>query len=252
MPDSYPAEDPRIIPAYRAPDGSVYIHQDLQSHIPAFALSEKMGDLWSWVAYIKTYGGALSNLLTWSERGFKAKLDYQTQRSEQGTWEATYAFEATPEWAAWQKFATGHGVNHKQAVEFLEDHAPEIVEPDAAGLLAILRTLRANVNTNAAAELRPDGTTHVSFERNQRVTAGVATEADLPPQFEIGIPIFAGDPNPWKLVVRVRVSVTSDSHLELRFSMPQSEAVLETIYGERVAKAQELLGDGYQLLRAAP
>lgn len=249
MADTFPAFDHEIVAAYEAPDGSVYVHADLSGRVQPWSLSETFGDLESWIAYVKEFSGVSPKLLTWNEQGFKAKLGYKTERSNAGTWEASYPFEPTPQWADWQRFATNHGVAHKSAVEFLEDHAPDIVEPDATALLAILRNLRANVNTNATAELRADGTTHITFEKNQRVAT--PTEIDLPPQFEIGVPVLAGDPNIWKLVVRLRVSVTADNHLELRFAMPQAVTVLETVYGERVAAARQALGDGFTVLRAA-
>lgn len=249
MPETFPVIDHEVTPFYSAPDGSVFVHKDLAHHVAPFKLTEHFGDLESWVSYIKGYAVEVARLLTWNADGFRAQLDYQTERQPSGTWEVDFPFVATPQWLAWQHFATGHAVAHKAAVEFLEDHSPDIIEPDAAGLLALLRTLRGNVNTTAATELRPDGTSHITFERNQRVTAG--GEVDLPSEFTIGLPIFVGDPEAWKLVVRVRVNVSTESKLEFRFSMPQAEQVLETVYAERVAKARELLGEDFPLLRAA-
>ena len=122
----------------------------------------------------------------------------------------------------------------QQAVEFIENHAPDIRLPVAGDLADILRNLRSNVTSNAATELRPDGTSHVRFERKSGLTAG-ASEATLPAEIEIGIPILKGHldengaPAVYKLVLRVRAHVGDDAHLLLRFEMPQREIVMEQV-----------------------
>lgn len=254
-----------LIDHYEAPDGSVYAHKDfvrvvepwaVEKHISPASGTEAFGDVQSFASYTKRHStggedGKPITFATWNSKGFKAVLDYHDGGEAGRTqWVATYPFVATPQWTAWRNLATGQGVDHQKAVEFLDDRAPEIVEPDAASLLSLLRSLRGNVNTGASAELRPDGTTHVTFDKNTRVTAG-ANEIDLPPEFTIGIPILKGDDQPWKLVVKLRVTIDSNSRLQLRFTLPQAEIVLETVYAERVAKAVELLGDDIPLLRAA-
>lgn len=241
-------QDETIVPLVTAADGSVYIHESLTLRAAPFALSERFGDLESWVAYIKAHADS-TNLLTWNAQGFRAKLEYETERTDRGTWEATYPFEATPQWRAWQGFANGTGHTQNQSVEFLDDHAADIVTPAATELLNLLRSLRANVNKSAASELRADGSAHITFEDERRVTSGT-NQIDLPAEIEIGVPVLKGDVQPWKLVVKLRVSVGADARLALRFSVPQAEEVLETVYAERVAKAKELLGK-VELLRAA-
>lgn len=246
--------------------GALWVHHDLveaitpfeyETHISPAKADEKLGDVESWAHYVNAFADA-GNMpfITWNSKGLKATMDYH-QNATSGLlsagrcdWHASLPFIFTPEFADWSRIATGAGIAQKAAVEFLEDHAVHIVEPDATTLLNLLRKLRGHVMAKADTELRPDGTSHVKFERNSNVSAG-DTEIDLPSEITIGIPVLRGSPEPWKLVLKVRTSVDSDARLALRFTMPALESVKETVYAERVAAAKTLLGDAYTILRAA-
>jgi hypothetical protein len=164
-------------------------------------------------------------------------------------------FRTSLQWDAWRGFASGQAIGQKSAVERLEDLAADIVEPSPADLTGLLRSLRASVNAKASAELRPDGTTSIAFERDSRVAAG--KDVDLPATFKIAIPVLKGHLNEdgvpvlYGLDVRVRVSVDDNAKLALRFTIPSAELALERVYAERVAAAKELLGETFDLLRAS-
>lgn len=254
-----------VAPSYKDPiTGMVYIHQDLlrvqepwaeEAHVKPMQVNEKFGDVASFVAYVKRYGSQAS-LLTWNSRGLFAVLDYAASSTEPGRrqWIAGHPFVPSHQWTAWTQLANGQSVNQRAAVEKLEDLAEDIVEPSSAELTALLRNLKSNVNTKAEAELRPDGTAFVAFQRDQQVQAkGI----ELPAFFKIAIPVLSGhtdkDGNPvlYGCEVRVRVSIDSDAKLALRFSIPKARQILEDVYADRVAVATELLGAEHSLLRAA-
>jgi uncharacterized protein YfdQ (DUF2303 family) len=250
----------------------VYVHKDLvqvvdpflvEQHIGPIKRTERFGDVESWVSYVQAYSPhdaeveADGLLLTWSEAGLAAVLDYHSV-DEPGRcqWQAIHPFERSVQWRAWLALADGKPKPHRQALEALEDLAPDIVQPDAATLAGILRQLRASSAASADTELRPDGTTRVSFTRNTSVKSG-AGELDLPAEFQIAIPILKGHsdekgaPVLYRLGVRLRVGVDDSAHLALRFSIPSAERALEDVFRDRVEHARTLLGDGYALLRAA-
>jgi hypothetical protein len=107
----------------------------------------------------------------------------------------------------------------------------------------------------ANAELRLDGTTSIAFTKDTAVKTG-SSSVELPPRFAIAVPVLkghveAGKPVSYLIPVRVRVSVDDSAHLALRFTMPSAERILESVYEDRVNAARLLLGEGYQLLRAA-
>ena len=131
------------------------------------------------------------------------------------------------------------------------------MEPTAADLVALVRTLRATSMASADTELRPDGTTRVSYVKNQTVNAG---ELVLPPTLTIAIPVLKGhaeydedgkaSPVLYRLVVRLRVSVGDDARLAFRLSLPDAERVLEAVYADRVQAARLALGGDFSILRA--
>lgn len=253
-----------IAPGYDAGNGELYIHKDLvkvrdafanEGHIGPVKAETKLGDIPSWVAYIERFRTP-DTFVTWNRKGIEAHLDYHNRTTAaRDAHRAQYAFEYTFQFSRWTNFANGAPKTQKQAVEFLEDNMPDIIEPEAATLLSILRQLRATVAAQSDVELRPDGTANVKFQKDQKVIQGA--DAELPASLEIIVPVLKGHRDSenkvvrYRLVVRIRASVGDNAQLALRFYMPQVEEVLEQVYDELVATAQSQLGSEPQILRAA-
>ncbi len=259
-----------VAESYTAPDGSVYVHQDLcrvvepwavEQHISPIKAHESFGDVESWAEYVTRFASVeqFAPLLTWSERGLRAVLDYH---GDDGTprrcqWTAEHPFTLAPAWRKWAALATGSPRSQREVLEAFEDLGADILEPAAADLVALVRTLRATSMASADTELRPDGTTRVSYTKNQTVNAG---ELVLPPTLTIAVQALkghvAGDENGkevpvlYRLTVRMRVSVGDDARLSFRLSMPDAERVLEAVYADRVEAARVALGSDYSILRA--
>ena len=259
-----------VAPAYKDPrTGALYVHADLletqsawqeEDHIGPIKATESFGDVESWCAYVERFGSLSAKpLLTWSSTGLRAVLDYHTVGYGPGRcqWLAFHPFFPSIQWRAWTGLANGRARSQKEAIEALEDLGADIVDPVAADLMQLLRTLRASVNTRAEATLREDGTTDVSFAKEQNVKSGSAGVVSTPAEIGILIPVLRGHVDDkgkqvlYKLAVRVRVNVDDAAHLTFRFSIPLAERVLEEVYADRVAAAQALLGDDLRLLRAA-
>ena len=257
-----------VAATYKDPHtGRLLVHHDLveiqaayleEEHIPPMKVTEKFGDVESFVDYVARFALPESSLLTWNARGLRALVDYASAGTDEPgrcQWLATMPFTTSIQWQNWTSFASGQSLGQKIAVERLEDLGADIVEPKPADLMGLLRSLRSSVNAKASAELRPDGTTSIAFERDSRVAA--AKDVDLPPTFKIAIPILKGHLNPdgspvlFGLDVRVRVSVDDSAKLALRFTIPDAELALERVYAERVAAAKALLGETFALLRAS-
>lgn len=247
--------------------GATYVHQDLvktqepwaeEAHIPPMSGVEKFGDVESWVAFVGRYADHHRALLKWNSRGLHAVLDYAHVDGEPGRceWQADHPFETSRQWKAWTAFASGQAISQRSAVERLEDLAEDIVEPSAADLMNIIRSLRASANAKAETEIRSDGTTAVTFNQDTTVRSK-AGDVTLPQFITIAIPVLKGHltsegkPVTYRLKARVRASVDDVAHLSFRFSIPNAEQVLEDVYADRVKLATELLGDEYELLRAA-
>ena len=256
-----------VTPQYLDPvTGALYVHKDLirvredwdmEAHIAPVSVTDRYGDVESWVAYVQRFGNKEFALLSWNSSGLKATLDYHSSDDAgRCTWVILHEFTHSREWKAWTGFASGNGVAQKVALEFLEDHAEDVLEPPSVDLMALLRGLRTTVASSASANIQPDGTTSVSFSQDKTLKGG-AGSVELPSYLQIAVPVLKGHmdgegrPVRYSISVRLRASVGDDARLALRFSLPNAERVLETAYAERVELAKVLLGDEYSMLRAA-
>jgi hypothetical protein len=250
--------------------GALWVHKDLvqvlapwdvEGHIRPIRADEQFGDVESWAKYVLHYANSTDVPLpfaTWNSDGLMAVLDYHLGHNAPGRtqWCARMPFTEAPEFAAWMTLADGRGKTQRVAIEALEDRAADIVEPAAGELMAMLRTLRTTVNKSAQTELRPDGGTAVNYIDDKGISARGGT-VELPSEITIRVPILKGHvddqgkPVVYELKVRLRASVGDDAHLALRFSIPNAERALEAVYADRVALAKRLLGDGFDVLRAA-
>jgi hypothetical protein len=248
--------------------GATYVHQDLvktqepwaeEAHIPPMRGTEKFGDVESFVDFVKRYANSERSLLTWSSKGLFVTLDYADAIEPapgRCQWRAEHPFVTSRQWRAWMNVASGQAVPQRVAVERLEDLAEDIVEPAATDLMNIIRSLKASANAKAETEIRPDGTTAVTFAQDTAVR-GKTGDVTLPQFIFISIPVLkghlseAGKPVLYRIPVRVRVSVDEVAHLAFRFSIPNAEQVLEATYEDRVTLAKSKLGDDFELLRAA-
>ena len=262
MTDTLPTNDKPTVPAsyVHKENGAVYVHHDLweaikpwetEAHVGPVVADEQFGDVASWCQYTQHYAAENRLLLTWNSGGLRAVLDYHGGGEQPGRcqWTAMHVFKRAPEWDALLNLAQ-QSVGHKAAIEKLEDLGEYIVAPAPADLMLLLRNLRATLNATAETEIRPDGTTEVSFTQNTKVLArGVA----LPTIIKFLIPVLAGNAQRYEIDVRVRASVGDGAHLELRFSLVNAQRTLETVIAEQVAAARAALGDtlGSLLLRAA-
>ena len=263
-------EAPRLTinPSITAPDGSFYVF-DGQSgyrqvvppherdlYVPPFTAAEKLGNIESWCAFVQRFSlDSVTPLLVWSQTGLRAILDYgEMDAPGRRRAVAEHPFQRTRQWDAWQRIASGNAIGQKQLIEALEDHRQDIRDPDAATMVGLIRMLRANVNVEAEAELETNGNTRLSYRRQ------TSTSVELPQILTIGIPVLKGHTAPdghgvegpvrYAIEVLVRVDVLDGGKLAFRLSMPNAEQALEDAVADRVARASELLGDGYQLLRA--
>jgi hypothetical protein len=273
MTDTLPSEDHndyavQLAPSVHDASGALWIHKDFvqvkqpwedEAHIGPPRASEAFGDVESWTAYVKRFtrpeAGAF---VTWNSQGLYAVLDYHGERGggNRCQWIAKHPFERSAEWKAWMGLADGHAKGQREAIEALEDRGGEILEPQPADLMSLLRTLRVTVNKSAQTELRPDGTTSVQYTDDKGIAARGGT-VDLPSEITIAIPVLKGHvgsdgkPVVYALKVRVRASVNDQARLALRFTIPNAEKALEEVFADRVAAATAALGDGFSLLRAA-
>ena len=263
-----PAPRLSVPPAYLDHEThALWVHKDLVQVRNDYELEKyvhpadeevELGDVMSWVDYVKRYGHAPTALLTWNENGLMAKLDYHSAPDESGLygpgrlkWEATYRFAFSPEFKAWAQLCNGNFMNQKDLVEALEDHTDDIQDPSSADLLLLIRSLRSNVTSTASSELREDGTSHVKFEKEGRVNGG-SDEVAIPGTFTIAIPVLKGDAVRFAIKIRLRLIIPENSPKPaFRLSMVNLDRVKDAVYLERVNQARALLPEAFSILRIA-
>lgn len=238
----------------------------IEDHISPPSSEFHLGDVESLAAYIAAYGLPKTTLIAWNAKGILATLDFHNVEQDldigQGRCQflATHYFQRSREWTNWHALADDKPHSQKEVVEKLEEWADDIIEPGAAELANILRSLRANVSAQSETTINPDGTNSVRFTKDNKVTP--LGNVDLPETFKISIPVLTGhedlDPTTGKYVpvtyvirVRVRVTIQDNAALYFRFSLQGDEKILQDVINERLGQFKVKLGTGYTLYRAA-
>lgn len=185
----------------------------------------KFGDAASFVAYYKQHqlGSVIYGRI--DPPRFLAVFD--DHREYEPGWRdhtAEYACSLSAEWKTW----TG---NNKKAMpqevfaQFIEDNLPDIVEPSAADMLEISRTLEAKTKVNFASGIRLDnGQVDLTYQETIEGTAGKG-KLQIPETFAVGIAVLEGGPK-YKVTARLRYRI-KDGSLALWFDLLRPHKVLE-------------------------
>jgi uncharacterized protein YfdQ (DUF2303 family) len=150
-------------------------------------------DVNSFVQYWKAFAGAspyTPGLFHNGENAVTAIFDYHT--SEGPDWcqhKATLTLKDTVEWATW-KSQNGKPQSQADFALFIEDNAPDIVEPAQAHMIEVARNLQAKSEMNFASAVRlNNGSTDFKFTEATTATVG-KSNAEVPERFTISIPLF--------------------------------------------------------------
>jgi|SRR6266850_2991392 len=143
-----------------------------------------------------------------------------------------YTCRSTPEWRAW------HGSNGKQHAkgqlefaEFLEDHIPDMVQPDGATLLEVVTGLEAKKDVNFRSSVRTDsGEQQLVYEETINTTAKKGTML-IPTSITLQLRPFEGT-GPRRIDARLRHRIGDNGRLSLWFDLIRWEALLEEAFGE--------------------
>lgn len=243
------------------------VEEHTDQHIGPAKAAVSLGDVPSWVAYVKRYHLPERLLLTWNENGLHAVLDahQSLDAAGRGQWTAAHPFVLSDQWATWRKFANGEtSWSQLQTVAMLDKLADDIVDPVASEMLDIIRTLRVNVKLAGKSAYLENGSTELSYSKDSAVVGKKA----IPSEITINVPVLkghvsdadrtikikdeqgqetervipAGTPVRYGVTVKVRPSVDDDGRVSFLFLMPTAERVLETVYADRVQAAKDLLG----------
>lgn len=103
---------------------------------------------------------------------------------------ASFPAPLTEEWARWDAIHR-KGVPQLEFMEFLEENAADIVEPEAAKVLEIVADFRAHKSLTFESQQRlRDGNVRLTFHEDTNTNG--REQIDLPPEIAVAIPVFMG------------------------------------------------------------
>lgn len=107
----------------------------------------------------------------------------------------------SPEWLTWTG-KDGHAMTQVGFAEFMEDNAPDIVNPSAATMLEMARTLQAKTDVDYSSAIRTNnGQVQLTYNETVKGTYG-SGKVEIPEEFSIYIPAYIGTP---RVPVRARL-----------------------------------------------
>lgn len=149
-----------------------------------------------------------------------------------GDHRAILTLTPTDAWKAWTQ-ASGQLVNQTEFAEFLEDRAPDVVEPDAATLIEIATTMQASTAVAWKSGVRlQDGTVQLGYEETSDATAGTRGHLAIPQTITLGIAPFEGL-DPYRVTARLRYRMR-DGRLTIGVVLDQADDVLKAAFGDIV------------------
>lgn len=183
-----------------APDGKLTVvvpreHTYLADRPVRIEQGVKVGDAASFLSYHALYSD--ENSRAFADRdtnSVRAVLDYHKSDDKTarfGKHTLTLMLRHTEEWQKWTK-SNGKAMEQAEFAEFLEENAPDIVEPSAAAMLEMATTLQAttDVQFKKAVNLQ-SGEVQLRYEENINGRFGKG-EAVIPKSFKISIPVYDG------------------------------------------------------------
>jgi uncharacterized protein YfdQ (DUF2303 family) len=211
---------------------------DLEEHL--LAPQRKSGtvhlrDAASFIAVVNAHKGAGSTLYrTVQPPRFEAVFNDHVPNGSAAGWGdhvAVYACPLSPEWAAWT------GMNKRQLsqadfAQFIEDNLPDVVDPAAAAMLEISRTLQAKKKVAFASGVRlSNGETQFTYDEKVEGTAGGRGQFQVPEVFTIGVPVFEGGPR-YAVKARLRYRISDQGALALWFDLERPHKIIEDAVAE--------------------
>lgn len=191
----------------------------------------------SFVDYVNLFKGPTSRLFAnKTDTSVVAILDYHDPdgKSSWGENRATLGLTLSPEWKTWSGLS-GRQMTQVQFAEFLEDHYPEIIDPDGATVLEAASTLEAKKTVSfKSAKRLSDGTSQFEYSENIEGRKGLLT---VPTAFKLGLPVYENG-ELIEVHARLRYAIR-DEHLTFTYLLNQPHRVLDTAFAQVLEEIEE-------------
>lgn len=149
---------------------------------------------------------------------------------------AEYKLEFTPEWLAWNGIS-GRSIAQQAFAEFIEENLPDIMEPDAATVLEVVRNLSGNrkVKFGSSRNLA-NGDVALQWIEETEAGTGPNQETKVPSELKLRLPVFRGAEEETtyevKAFLRYRIK---DGALSFEVKLHRPERALDGAFDEVVA-----------------
>lgn len=201
--------------AIMRPDGVAQAFPPVDKALPSdIHQNVSIFDAASFVAYVnrfKMFDGPedktekttiFSNL---ERRTIKAVIDYHSSyRPDRCAHMAYYEVPWSDQWRRWREI-DGKAIGQGAFAEFLEENAPDVVEPASAVMLDIVTNLQSKKSVHFESGVRlQDGAQQLVF--SESVETKGRGSLTIPSRFSIGVPIFQdGDAYKVECLLRYRI-----------------------------------------------
>lgn len=145
----------------------------------------------------------------------------------------TLALRTTKAWTEWLA-ASGRLMDQEAFANFLEDHLPDLLEPDAATMLEVAQSIQAATKANFQSGTRlTSGERRLVYTEETTAKAGSRGELTIPETFVIGLKPFEGADG-YRLTARFRYRIHS-GNLQLGYKLERPEDVRDAAFGDVLA-----------------
>lgn len=128
------------------------------------------------------------------------------------------------EWKTWTSF-NKKTMSQAEFAQFIEDNVPDIVDPPAAAMLEISRTLEAKKKVEFASGIRlSNGQQELTYNEEIKGTAGKG-KLEIPEVFKVGIAVIEGGTR-YSVACRLRYRI-GDGSLLMWYDMLRPHKIIE-------------------------
>lgn len=162
---------------------------------------------------------------------------------------AVFSAQLTPECETWlnnnkRKFG------QTEFAEFIEDNLADLADEQAQRLLEVASTIQAVSGINfASAKRLQDGQTQLTYTETIDARAGASGNLSIPKEFNLGLRIFRGDMQGYKLKARLKYRLAGGT-IGFWYELDRPERAIEDAFSGYVALCQEK--SGYVVLHGRP
>lgn len=135
------------------------------------------------------------------------------------------------EWATWTGM-DGKMVPQLDFVRFLEENAPDVVDPDAASLIEACRDMQALRKVNFTSVVRTESNNAERFEYTDENKASSKGSVEVPNAFKLDLPVYFNG-NSYLLDARLRWHL-DDGVLRLGIKLLRADKLRQTVFKEIV------------------